>query len=85
MEKAAVQLAQTGMPVEQAQSSAWKYLLNPGYQLCYTLGLRHFLTLYDRYGSNDLTRFSQTVLNHGEVCFEDLEEILQIKQTGMIR
>lgn len=85
IEKAAVQLTQTGMPAEQAQSSARKYLLNPGYQLCYTLGLRNFLALYDRYGNNDLRRFSQIVLNHGEVCFEDLKEILQIKQTGLIR
>lgn len=78
MDSAATLLVQTGVNRKQAESSARKYLLNPGYQLCYTIGLRQFLTLYDRYGNNDLAGFSQIVLQQGEICFEDLERILKL-------
>lgn len=77
LEKATALLTQTGMSEPRARSSARKYLLNPGYQLCYTLGLRNFLDLYDRYGNNNIKTFSRIVLNQGEICFDDLEKILQ--------
>ena len=58
--------------MEPATSSVGKYTLNPGYQLCYTLGLRRFLDLFDRYGRDNLQDFVQTVLNQGEILFADL-------------
>jgi len=74
---AASYLKETGISMEQAMSSVRKYTLNPGYQLCYTLGLRRFLDLFDRYGHDNLQNFVQTVLGQGEIHFTDLEKILQ--------
>lgn len=82
MDRAAQLLTQTGMTREQAMSSARKYILNPGYQLCYTVGLRHFLDLYQGFGSSDLAGFVQVVFKHGEICFQDLERILMIHKDG---
>jgi len=70
-------LTETGISMEQAMSSVRKYTLNPGYQLCYTLGLRRFLDLFDRYGRDNLPNFVQTVLGQGEIHFTDLEKIFQ--------
>jgi len=75
-------LTRTGMTMEQARASARKYSLNPGYQLCYTVGLQKFISLFQRYGKNNLKKFSRVVLNHGEIGFNDLEQIL--KQPGII-
>ncbi|MEN8210870.1 MAG: DUF885 family protein [Thermodesulfobacteriota bacterium] len=70
-------LTRTGMTREQARASARKYSLNPGYQLCYTVGLRKFLQLFQRYGKNSLKKFSKVVLNQGEIGFNELEEIIK--------
>jgi hypothetical protein len=75
-------LTRTGMNMEQARTSARKYSLNPGYQLCYTVGLQKFIALFQQYGKNNLKKFSRVVLNHGEIGFNDLEQI--IKQPGII-
>jgi len=77
---AARYLAETGVSLERAMSSARKYTLNPGYQLCYTLGLRRFLDLFARYGRDRLPDFVRTVLEEGEIRFTDLEKILQEDQ-----
>jgi len=74
---AAEYLREAGVSTERAMSSACKYPLNPGYQLCYTLGLRQFLDLFERYGRDNLPDFVQTVLGQGEIHFTDLEKILQ--------
>ncbi len=76
-------LTRTGMTVEQARASARKYSLNPGYQACYTIGLQKFIELFQRYGKNNLKKFSRVVLNHGEIGFNDLEQIL--KKSGITR
>jgi len=65
------------MTREHAEESARKYSLNPGYQLCYTVGLRKFLNLFQHYGKNSLKKFSRIVLNQGEIGFNDLEQILK--------
>jgi len=70
-------LTRTGITVEQARASIRKYSLNPGYQLCYTVGLQKFLSLFQRYGQNNLKNFSRLVLNHGEIGFNDLERVLK--------
>ncbi len=84
LDRALSLLSKAGMTREQAQSSALKYKLSPGYQVCYTLGLRRFLDLYERYGTLDLAGFARVVLNHGQICFDDLERILTKHSTGMV-
>jgi len=74
---AARYLEEAGISAERAISLARKYPLNPGYQLCYTLGLRRFLDLSDRYGGSNLPDFVRTVLNQGEINFTDLEKVLR--------
>ncbi len=70
-------LKKTGTGAEWAMASIRKYPLNPGYQLCYAIGLRHFLDLFDRYGRNNLQKFVQTVLQQGEINFADLERVFR--------
>ncbi|MFC1915552.1 DUF885 family protein [Chloroflexota bacterium] len=67
-------LEANGVGRERAMSLARKYTLNPGYQLCYTLGLHRFLQLFDRYGRQNLPGFVSEVLNQGETHFSDLEK-----------
>ncbi len=74
---AANYLKEMGISRERAMSSARKYPLNPGYQLCYTLGLHRFLDLFHRYGGDNLPNFARTVLAQGEIHFTYLEKILQ--------
>ena len=74
---AAEYLKEAGISRERAISSVRKYRLNPGYQLCYTLGLRRFLDLFHRYGGDNLQNFVQTILGQGEIHFTDLEKIFQ--------
>jgi hypothetical protein len=76
---AARYLTKTGMRMEDALSAARKYPLNPGYQLCYTIGLRRFIDLFRRYGQRDLQKFVRIVLSQGEIDFQDLERILREK------
>jgi uncharacterized protein (DUF885 family) len=63
----------------QAKVLIQKYALNPGYQVCYTIGLHKFLNLYNCYGRKKLPQFVQTVLGQGEIVFDDLERILRVQ------
>ena len=64
---------ETGVNREWAIYSVRKYPFNPGYQLCYTIGIRRFMDLFNSYGHNNLQKFVQTVLEQGEINFKDLE------------
>lgn len=75
--EAAGSLRETGIGERRAIGSARRYPLNPGYQQCYTIGLRRFLHLFDTYGRGDERHFVQTVLSQGEIGFESLEEVLR--------
>jgi uncharacterized protein (DUF885 family) len=77
IETAAGYLQKAGISKEQAISSARKYPLNPGYQVCYTLGLRQFLSLYEKYGQDNLQKFVRTILDQGEIRFTDLETVFK--------
>jgi len=57
-------------------SAARKYSLKPGYQVCYTLGLRYFLDLFERHGRDRARGFVNGVLKYGEVPFADLDALL---------
>lgn len=74
---AARYLSQAGLSPKHALSAVRKYTLRPGYQVCYTLGLKRFLDLFERYGENDPACFARTVLAQGEIGFKELERIFQ--------
>lgn len=76
-ESAANILLEAGIPYKRAIASVKIYTLNPGYQVCYAIGIRRFLDLYNRYGKEDLKNFVMAVLSNGEILFPDLEKVLQ--------
>ncbi len=69
---AARYLSHIGMSHTRALSTVKKYTLQPGYQLCYTIGLQRFMRLTEHYGDGRLNQFVKTVLNQGEILFSDL-------------
>ncbi|MEJ2520325.1 MAG: DUF885 family protein [Desulfuromonadales bacterium] len=71
-QQAVVILTGVGYTPEQAKAVIPKYLLRPGYQICYTLGLQQGLQLLDRFAGNDLGGFAKTVLQQGEIGFARL-------------
>lgn len=73
-------LVETGNSTKWATDSVRKYPLNPGYQLCYAIGMRRFIDLFDRFGRSKLISFVQTCLQQGEINFADLETILRQQQ-----
>jgi hypothetical protein len=77
LESAANILQEAGLTYQRAISSVKIFTLNPGYQTCYTIGIRRFLDLYDHYGKTDLKSFIRIVSGSGEILFPDLEELLQ--------
>jgi uncharacterized protein (DUF885 family) len=74
---AANYLQMAGMSEGRAASSVRKYPLNPGYQLCYTIGLRRFLGLFERCGGDQVSLFVRRILGQGEILFSDLESLLK--------
>jgi uncharacterized protein (DUF885 family) len=73
----AAQLAAVGFPRDRALETVRKYALRPAYQMCYTIGHRRFQRLFNSSGNFDVAGFVNTVLSHGELLFDDLEEILK--------
>lgn len=74
---AAQRLVEAGFPAEAAASVVPKYALRPGYQVCYTFGVRRFVDLYRRYGKGDPQGFIREALSGGEIGFDLLEEKLR--------
>lgn len=72
-------LMKTGINQTDAAAVVRKYPLNPGYQLCYTLGFKYFESLFQTFDRQDLKGFVKDVVSQGEIDFEDLERILTIK------
>jgi len=72
-------LMKTGINEADAAAAVRKYPLNPGYQLCYTLGFKRFSSLHETYGQSNLKAFVKCAVSHGEIDFEDLERILALK------
>jgi uncharacterized protein (DUF885 family) len=77
IKSAASYLNKIGISWETAISLAQKYPLNPGYQLCYTLGLHRFLDLFTKYGTRNLPNYIRMILAQGEINFTDLEKTLK--------
>lgn len=66
-----------GIPNKRAIASTKIYTLNPGYQVCYTIGIRRFLDLCNKYGKGNLKRFVKIILSNGESLLSDLEELMR--------
>ncbi len=77
LETAARTLKQAGLPIHRAKKIVRKYALNPGYQVCYTIGYQKFRQLFNLYGRGQIPRFIQTVTSQGEIHFEDLAAVLK--------
>ena len=73
-------LANAAFPRRDARSAARKYALRPGYQVCYTVGIRRFLALR-RSAGKDLRSFVRGVLAEGELDFGELERALKREKT----
>jgi len=74
IDQALEMLVSVGYCPESARAIIPKYLLRPGYQVCYTFGLKQGLELLDRFGHDDVSGFSRTVLMQGEIGFDQLEK-----------
>jgi len=71
-------LSQAGYPEETARLQVLQLALNPGYQLCYTLGLKEILRLREEYApSLGLARFHETLLGGGQLPFTWLAKRLK--------
>lgn len=69
-------LAEAGMSQDRAASVVRKYALKPGYQLCYTMGVRRFRDLYERFAGDGPRDFARQVLAEGEIGFDHLASVL---------
>jgi uncharacterized protein (DUF885 family) len=59
-----------GFSSEEARRQVDRFRLNPGYQLCYSLGCHEFQQLRAAYSSQmDSTRFHNLLLEGGELPF----------------
>lgn len=73
-------LVRVGYRPEVASSVVPKYLLRPGYQVCYTFGLKQGLSLLEKFGKQDIGCFARAVLMEGEIGFARLEKVLSAKR-----
>jgi hypothetical protein len=64
------------MSQDRAASVVRKYALKPGYQLCYTMGVRRFRDLYKRFTGDGPRDFARQVLAEGEIGFDHLASVL---------
>ncbi|MCW8859223.1 MAG: DUF885 domain-containing protein [Deltaproteobacteria bacterium] len=76
MAEAAQLLVQVGYPQRKAVAVVPKYALRPGYQVCYTLGLRRMMQLREDYAALEVGVFARQVLTQGEIGFTALRRVL---------
>jgi len=74
--EAVLSLEKAGFSTAEAGTAVPAYVLRPGYQVCYTLGVRKFLSLLETF-EGDAGFFAASVLAEGEIDFEDLAKALQ--------
>jgi len=70
-------LVQVGYSPQKAAGAVQKYGLRPGYQVCYTLGLRRMLQLREEFAELDVGAFARQILTQGEIEFAALRRTLQ--------
>ena len=69
-------VTQAGMSRDRALSVVRQYALKPGYQLCYTMGVRRFRDLYQQFTGDGPRGFTRQVLAQGEIGFDHLASVL---------
>ncbi len=74
--EAARLLVQVGFSPQKAAAVVPKYALRPGYQVCYTLGLRRMLQLRKEFAEFEVGAFARHVLTQGEIEFAVLRRTL---------
>lgn len=77
LEEGCRRLGQAGYPEESARLQVLQLALNPGYQMCYTLGLREILRLREEYQPLGLARFHEILLGGGQLPFPWVEKRLK--------
>ncbi len=75
---AAKLLTLTGKSITEAVLMAKRYALKPGYQVCYTIGIRRFSRLYEQFSSNNNKPidFANKVFAQGEIGLDQMEKYL---------
>lgn len=71
--RAVALLVRVGFTPQAAKAVIPKYLLRPGYQVCYTLGLHQGLACFEQYGRHNVGAFASHVLGQGEIGFGRLQ------------
>ena len=75
LEEAERLLEKSGFSLEEARNQIRRFLLMPGYQLCYTLGTHEILKLRKRYGTLlSINRFHRIMLEGGELPFHLIDK-----------
>lgn len=77
LEEGCRRLAPAGYSQEATRLQVLQLALNPGYQLCYTLGLREILRLREEYKPLGLARFHEILLGGGQLPFSWVEKRLK--------
>jgi hypothetical protein len=78
LEEGCRRLDRAGYPEGASRPQVLQLALNPGYQLCYTLGLREILRLREEYApSLGLARFHDVLLGGGQLPFPWVEKRLK--------
>ncbi len=83
IEEATRLLIEIGYQPARAAAVVPKYALRPGYQICYTIGLRKGLALLESYAPEDTGAFTRTFLRQGQIGFTALEKILSEQHQKM--
>ena len=72
-------LADAGFSFEEAANQVSRFRLNPGYQLCYSLGRFEIMRLREMFGPRmGLNRFHRCILEGGELPFHMIEKRLAV-------
>ena len=77
LEEGCRRLDQAGYPPGASRVQVLQLALNPGYQLCYTLGLKEILRLREEYQPLGLARFHEVLLGGGQLPFPWVEKRLK--------
>jgi len=78
LEEGRRRLGEAAYPKTAVRVQLLHLALNPGYQLCYTLGLKEMLSLRARFAPTlGLARFHEIVLSGGQLPFKVVEDNLR--------
>ncbi len=82
-EEAVTLLGEMGFSREEALGQLHRFRLNPGYQVCYTLGRYEITRLYKKFGQGDLGGFCRALLSCGQLPFHLVEQRLEAQYSPM--